>query len=172
LEDSRSNPEVENWVAIINRQRLAYLLYIRLRGYQVDPTQIESLRAEVRTSKRDQGPLEHELDELQDLLAFTDSIEANGGQATKATLYDRGPIKLRMRPERNHARPHFHIEYKREHTASYAADTLERLAGSIPRKYEEPVLAWAKENQAALLETWRRMNAGEDVRELVIARDA
>lgn len=165
-------PEIQTLVAIINRERLAYLLYVRFRGYEVDQLEIESLRSEVRASMQSAEPLSYEVSELQDLLAFFESAGRNAGRAIKATLHNRGPIKLRMRPERNHARPHFHIEYKREYEASYAVDSLELLAGKMPRKYEEPMLAWAGEHQPSLLETWERMNAGEDVRELVIVKDA
>jgi len=73
-----------------------------------------------------------------------------------------------MRAERNHGRPHFHIEYKREYSASYAVDTLERLAGNMPRKYEKPVLQWASQRQQWLVDTWENLNAGEDVREMIL----
>jgi hypothetical protein len=163
---------IQEWASGVNRLQLAYLKYLRFRGYDVDQAQIESLRNEIRASVQFPEPLGYEVLELQDYLAFFDSLEANAGQATKATLYNRGPIKLRMRPERNHSRPHFHIEYKRQYSASYAVDTLELLAGVMPRKFEYPMLEWARDNQASLLATWNRLNAGEDIRELVVARDA
>ncbi len=47
-------------------------------------------------------------------------------------------------------------------------DTLERTAGDIPKKYEAPVLEWAAKYQQLLAATWERLNAGEDIRELVI----
>ena len=116
--------------------------------------------------------MEQEVAELRDLLAFVDSVNENGGQTTKATLAKRGRTKLVMRPEHNHPLAHFHIEYKREHSASYAVGTLELLAGSMPRKYEAPLLAWASNNRDRLQLIWDRMNAGEDVSELVIVQDA
>lgn len=161
---------VDAWVASVLRLRLAYLQYLRLRGYDIPDSEIASLREEVRDP--DAPELEQEVAELRDLLAFVDSVEENGGQTTKATLAKRGRTKLVMRPERNHARAHFHIEYKREHSASYAPDTLEPLAGSMPKKYEAPLLAWASRNQERLQVIWDRMNAGEDVSELIVIQDA
>jgi hypothetical protein len=172
VEEKPRKSDSEAWIDGINRQHLAYLLYLKLRGCEIKESEIEALRAEVRSAIPAAEPLNHELAELQDLLAFVDSIEANQGQAVKATLYNRGPIKLRMRPETNHARPHFHIEYKQDYSASYAVDTLELLAGSMPQKYEKPMLTWAKENQVVLLETWNHMIAGGDFRELVVSHAA
>jgi hypothetical protein len=45
-----------------------------------------------------------------------------------------------MWQEQNHQRPHFHIEYKQEYSASYSVDTMERLAGEMPNRYEGPYL--------------------------------
>jgi hypothetical protein len=67
-------------------------------------------------------------------------------------------VELRMHKEAAHARPHFHIEFKQEFAASYALDSFERLAGYMPRKYEEPMLAVARARQHHLLELWRSAN--------------
>lgn len=101
--------------------------------------------------------------ELQNVLALIDGYEEARQRAIKATLFCRGPIKLRMRPEYNHGRAHFHLEYKREHSASYAVDTLECLAGHMPRKYEDVALAWAESRKADLKRAWNDLNAGKDV---------
>jgi len=81
--------------------------------------------------------------------------------------------KVRLRPDKNHWRPHFHVEYKRgEHTASYAIGDRSRLAGYMPRKYEEPVLDWAARMEHALLATWDALKAGKMVTELILVADA
>jgi hypothetical protein len=66
-----------------------------------------------------------------------------------------------MRAENNHARPHFHIEYKKEYKASYVIDTLECLAGNMPKRYEKPILEWASTRREKLLEIWEGLNAGK-----------
>jgi hypothetical protein len=76
-----------------------------------------------------------------------------------------------MRKEGNHARPHFHIEYRDLYRASYAVDNFERLVGEIPLKYEKPILDWAVRHQKSLKLTWKKLQAGEDIRELVLAAD-
>jgi hypothetical protein len=73
-----------------------------------------------------------------------------------------------MRGDNNHQRPHFHIEYKREYSASYAIDTLERLAGQMHPKYEEKLLVWAGHNQNLLLEIWDSLKKGNDITDLLL----
>jgi hypothetical protein len=75
----------------------------------------------------------------------------------------KGCVELRMYKEDRHARPHFHIKYKREHAASYALDTFERLAGYMPRKYEEVILRVARGMGAQLMECWRSLNGNARV---------
>jgi hypothetical protein len=41
----------------------------------------------------------------------------------------------------------------------------------MPRKYERPMLIWAERNQVNLLATWNQLNAGMDVRDLIIAEN-
>lgn len=167
-----SESDISSFMLSVNRDRLAYLLNLRLRGHEVSQEQISALRAEIREATGTQSPLVEELKELQDVLALIDGEEMEQPAAIKATLRRAGYIRLVMRPERNHARPHFHIEYKREHAASYDAASLEKLAGSMPSKYERPMLAWAKDHTPSLIETWGLLNAGDDVRELVVVQDA
>jgi len=87
---------------------------------------------------------------------------------TKATLLRRGYTRLTMQPDKNHQRPHFHILFKTEYSASYAIDTLGRLAGYMPREYEAPVLKWAARYRRSLAAHWKSLKNGEDVREMVI----
>ena len=80
-------------------------------------------------------------------------------------------VKVRMRPESNHALPHFHLEYKKLYSASYQISPFRQLAGQMPKKYEEKLLEWIISNQANLLSTWNALKAGKDVRELVIEKE-
>jgi hypothetical protein len=67
-------------------------------------------------------------------------------------------VSLRIYREQNHRLPHFHIEFKRQFAASYMIGTGERLAGSLPAKYEKEMLAWARDNSALLLREWNALN--------------
>jgi len=75
-----------------------------------------------------------------------------------------------MRREQNHAKPHFHIEYKRESSASFSIDPFARLAGDLPMKYEDRVRDWIVQHQKDLLATWYALQKG-DVCELVQAKE-
>jgi len=61
--------------------------------------------------------------------------------------------------EPNHPRPHFHAKYA-EHEASIAMDTLEILAGHLPGRSIEMVLAWAFQHRAELLAAWETIRHG------------
>jgi hypothetical protein len=139
-------------------------------GFQKCLKYLNSGESEIREVHSGNSPID--LVDLQQRLACVDFIvrlkEGNEGSRIKISLYRLGDIRLVMRPEHNHQRPHFHIQYKREHAASYAVDTLECLAGSIPKKYEKPILEWASTNQQSLLVAWEKLQSGEDVRVLEI----
>jgi hypothetical protein len=48
--------------------------------------------------------------------------------------------------------------YKSEYEASYAVDDFSRLAGYMPRKYEDQILAFARDNQSQLIDQWHSLN--------------
>jgi len=114
-----------------------------------------------------------DVEELQTIFAQIDLMHCGGGQSSfiEFLVLQREHTKVRMRPENNHQRPHFHIEYKQEYSASYAIDNLELLAGYMPRKYEAPILEWARGKQIPLRATWNELVTGKDVRELVIVKE-
>lgn len=58
-----------------------------------------------------------------------------------------------------HERPHFHARYA-EFKASIAIDPPVVMAGTLPRRQERLVLAWAELHRDELMENWRRL--GED----------
>ena len=59
-----------------------------------------------------------------------------------------------------HERPHFHARYG-EYKASIAIDPPVVMAGSLPRRQERLVLAWAELHRDELLENWRRLDNDE-----------
>jgi hypothetical protein len=70
-------------------------------------------------------------------------------------VYELNRTKLHIYAnEGSHQTPHFHLEYKREHSAAYEIRTLQCIVGDMPRKYEKPILAWASPRRDALMRTW------------------
>jgi hypothetical protein len=70
-------------------------------------------------------------------------------------------VSLRIHKEQNHQLPHFHLEFKKEYSASYAIETGQRLAGQVPSRYEKAMLTWAKQNSALLIKVWNSLNRDE-----------
>jgi hypothetical protein len=68
-------------------------------------------------------------------------------------------ISIRAR-EANHPRPHFHATYA-EHAASIAIDNLAPLAGHLPNRALEMVLAWAAIHRDELQAAWDTLQAGQ-----------
>ena len=174
MSEEHSNEALRLFGLEITKQRVAYLKYIRARGYEIDEDQLlgfekEIEREENRIPQGSPRPLtEHDVADLQQQLAFVDLFTEDSADYLKALLLKRQHTKVKMRAERNHQRAHFHVEYKREFSASYAVDTLERMAGHMPRRYEDPILEWAAKHQRSLAVTWQSLRAGEDVRELIL----
>lgn len=111
-----------------------------------------------------------ELAELQDTLAITDfntAVErANRGRA-KGMMYlivkELERIRIKIDGNKNHKRPHLHIDYGREyHAASFAIDTGERIAGDLDIKYNREVHSWIVKHKPKLLQAWELMQAGKD----------
>jgi len=65
---------------------------------------------------------------------------------------------IRIRFERNHKQPHFHIEYKTEYQASYRLPDCVKLAGHMPKARESEMLNWAKKNSAKLMGEWKQIS--------------
>jgi Domain of unknown function (DUF4160) len=177
MEQDDSDEDVRRFVLEIKRQWVTYRRFLRSQGNSIDEKQLAESEEEIHLEEERLGESEKDfigsgsVHELQQLLAFVDLYTEGSASEIKALLLRLGHTKVRMRPEHNHSRPHFHIEYKQQYSASYAVDTLERMAGNMPKKYEAPVLEWAAKYQHSLAATWERLNAGEDVRELVIVRN-
>ena len=59
-----------------------------------------------------------------------------------------------------HHRPHFHAYYQ-EQVGIVAIDTIEWIAGDLPRRQRRLVEAWAELHQEELLEDWERLQGGQ-----------
>jgi hypothetical protein len=58
-----------------------------------------------------------------------------------------------------HHTPHFHAYYQ-DQVGIYGIETIERLAGFLPRRQERLVLAWAELHQEELQSNWRSLQQG------------
>ncbi|MSP40174.1 MAG: DUF4160 domain-containing protein [Deltaproteobacteria bacterium] len=54
---------------------------------------------------------------------------------------------------------HFHAYYL-EHVGIFDVERVELLAGSLPRRQERLVLAWAELHKVELMDAWRALQAG------------
>ena len=105
-----------------------------------------------------------ELSDLQESFAFTDlytnNIDPSGFRLLLKKLLD---MRLRIDGNKNHGRPHVHVDYgKQYHVASYAIDNGERLAGTLDSKYDRAVIMWIERYRAKLMEAWNLTQAGKD----------
>lgn len=58
-----------------------------------------------------------------------------------------------------HHTPHFHAYYQ-ETVAIYGIEPIELIAGSLPRRQQRLVEAWAEMHQAELQSDWERLQDG------------
>jgi Domain of unknown function (DUF4160) len=67
-----------------------------------------------------------------------------------------GIVILMFANEDGHlGRPHFHAEYAGM-AASFDIETLETIAGRLPRRVTRMVVKWAEAHQPELRKNWRR----------------
>ena len=59
-----------------------------------------------------------------------------------------------------HHAAHFHAYYQDE-VAVYTIDPVELIAGSLPRRQQRLVEAWAELHQAELAADWERLQTGQ-----------
>lgn len=69
-------------------------------------------------------------------------------------------IRMYLEAGGQHHRPHFHA-YCGDHVAIYALDTLEMIAGGLPRRQQRLVEAWAELHQDELAADWGLLQAGQ-----------
>ena len=62
----------------------------------------------------------------------------------------------------DHPLPHFHATYG-DHRASISIETLELLAGRLPRRAQALALEWAMIHRPELRENWKRCERREQL---------
>jgi hypothetical protein len=168
---------IEEFKKSLLHQRFLYLWKLNLLGYQVPEHEFQDLDNTYYPNPPEinnngiREIYQRDIDELQLILAISDQDSKDSKEShdpIKVTLIKLNYTLLKMLPDKNHYRPHFHIQYKEEYSASYAIDNFEKLAGSVPLKYETPILMWAKNHSESLLLTWEKMRAGENIQALII----
>ena len=69
-------------------------------------------------------------------------------------------IRMYAEPQAPHHQPHFHAYYQ-EDVGVYAIDTIELIAGQLPRRQHRLVEAWVELHQRELLVDWERLQSGQ-----------
>lgn len=59
-----------------------------------------------------------------------------------------------------HHTPHFHAYYQ-DGVAVYGINPVELISGELPKRQQRLIEAWAELHQDALIEDWRRLQAGQ-----------
>jgi len=101
--------------------------------------------------------------ELQQALANIDLLHvpsANSSGGMELLLARLGHLVVRIYQEKNHFRPHLHVIYKNEFKASYCLDTLERIVGEMPRRYEKTIQEWAVPRRPKITQVWNDLKTG------------
>jgi hypothetical protein len=68
-------------------------------------------------------------------------------------------IRMFSEPRGRHHRPHFHAYYQ-DSVAIVAIDSIELIAGGLPRRHQRLVEAWAEIHRRELNEDWELLQAG------------
>jgi hypothetical protein len=68
-------------------------------------------------------------------------------------------IRMYMEAGGQHHKPHFHAYYGDE-VAIYSLSPIELIAGSLPRRQQRLVEAWAEIHQEELLKDWQLLQDG------------
>lgn len=101
-----------------------------------------------------------------DLLSKPRSKSSNGFTEFLVLKFEN--VKLKMYQEKGHSLPHIHIDYgNKNHVASYSIDPVERLNGSLNKKYDKTIKKWMSSNIEGLLIIWQKLQAGDDPKNLL-----
>ena len=68
-------------------------------------------------------------------------------------------IRMYAEPHAPHHRPHLHAYYQGD-VGVYAIDTIELIAGQLPRRQQRLVEAWIELHHEELLTDWERLQSG------------
>lgn len=69
-------------------------------------------------------------------------------------------VRMFAEPAGSHHLPHFHAYYQ-ESVAVFGIDSVELLEGSLPKRQQRLVEAWADLHQRELSEDWQFLQAGQ-----------
>jgi hypothetical protein len=69
-------------------------------------------------------------------------------------------IRMYAEPDAPHHMPHFHAYYQ-DYVAIYGIDPIELVGGSLPRRQQRLVEAWAELHQSELTADWKLLEAGK-----------
>ncbi|WP_333617107.1 DUF4160 domain-containing protein [Acinetobacter variabilis] len=110
--------------------------------------------------------------ELQRILAQKDLItqpkKIENSKFTELLLVKNKNLKYKIYQEQGHSMPHIHIDYnEKSHVASYSLLTGERLVGSLNKKYDKEISDWILKYRPILLEVWRLIQNGNEVKEII-----
>ncbi|MBI4460338.1 MAG: DUF4160 domain-containing protein [Acidobacteria bacterium] len=59
-----------------------------------------------------------------------------------------------------HHQPHFHAYYQ-DYVGIYSLDSLQLIGGSLPKRQQRLVEAWAELHQEELIADWQRLQQGK-----------
>ena len=68
-----------------------------------------------------------------------------------------------------HHTPHFHVRYRNE-KAVFSLPSIEMIAGSLPRKQQRLVEAWAELHIEELLQDWNLLALGKSPKDITPLR--
>ena len=68
-------------------------------------------------------------------------------------------IRMFVEAGQPHHLPHFHAYHQGE-VGIYSIEPIERIAGSLPRREQRLVMAWAELHQAELRMNWETLQSG------------
>jgi hypothetical protein len=68
-------------------------------------------------------------------------------------------VRMYIEAGKQHHSPHFHAYYQDE-VAIYNIETIELIAGNLPRRQQRFIEAWAELHQKELFDNWDRLQKG------------
>jgi hypothetical protein len=69
-------------------------------------------------------------------------------------------IRMFMEVGEPHHTPHFHAYYQ-DNIAIFSIDDIELIAGSLPKRQQRFVEAWAELHKPELIKDWERLQIGQ-----------
>ena len=69
-------------------------------------------------------------------------------------------IRMYVEVAAPHHLPHFHVYYQDE-VAIYSLEPIDLISGSLPKRQQRLVEAWAELHQDELLADWKLLQAGQ-----------